>query len=135
MPRRSTLSLVMLVALLAGCSSRHSPAASPSQTTPAGSKTATVAPTASIGPPKATPSGDTVVGLVVSHTKVPGAYRVVLQPATRQSDGQYIATPGRKAVTYVIAEALVPDQGMTLIGPIKLTVQGDQVRAVTIIGG
>lgn len=81
------------------------------------------------------PRRQTTVGLVISHTKLAGAYRVVLQPATRQPDGQYVAVPGHAPVTYRIPDAFLPDGGITLVGPIEVTVLGEQVTALTVIGG
>lgn len=81
------------------------------------------------------PPSHTTLGLVVSHAKVAEGYRVVLAPATRQPDGQFVPIPGRATVTYLIPDALVPDGGMTLIGPIEVTVRGPQVTALTIVGG
>lgn len=80
------------------------------------------------------PRSHTTLGLVVTNTKLAHGYRVVLAPAMRQADGQFVAIPGRATVTYVIPDALVPD-GITLLGPIVVTARGMQVTALTIVGG
>lgn len=81
------------------------------------------------------PEARTTLGLVTSQTKVADGYRVVLTPATRQSDGQFVAIPGSAPITYQIPGALVPDGGVTLVGAIEVTVRGPQVTFLTILGG
>lgn len=81
------------------------------------------------------PPRHTTLGLVVSHAQVADGYRVVLAPATRQPDGQFVPIAGRAAITYLIPAALVPDGGITLTGPIEVTARGPQVTALTIVGG
>jgi hypothetical protein len=67
--------------------------------------------------------------------KTADGWRVVLAPANRQPDGQFVAIAGRTPVTYVIPDALVPDNGMTLVGPVEVTTNGGQVTFLTVVGG
>ena len=76
-----------------------------------------------------------VLGLVRSHTLTSAGWRVVLAPAERDSTGQYVAIPGRAPVTYVIPGSMISDGGVTLVGPIELTVDSGTVTGLTIVGG
>jgi hypothetical protein len=61
---------------------------------------------------------------------------VRLQPLVRQDDGQFVPVPGGKAETYVIPDNLVPPGlEVNLVGPVALTTDGDEVTALTIVGG
>ena len=84
---------------------------------------------------KPTPRGQKLLGLVRSATRTATGYRVALAPATRQRDGQFVAIPGRAVATYLIPTAMVPDGGLTLTGPIEVTVDRGHVTALTIVGG
>ena len=80
------------------------------------------------------PRSRTLLGLVVSHARLSHAYRVVLAPAVRQRDGQFVAVPGRATVSYDIPAAIVP-AGLTLEGPITVTARGSRVTSFSIVGG
>ncbi|MCW2753343.1 MAG: hypothetical protein JWQ32_754 [Marmoricola sp.] len=82
-----------------------------------------------------TPPGHTVLGLVLSRRRLAQGYRVTMAPATRDADGQYIAIPGRRPLTYLIPSRLVLDGGVTLVGAIEVTSRGKQVTALIIEGG
>jgi hypothetical protein len=134
----STLTLVALLTVLTACTSTdHRPA--PSATTPhtfTGITTSSISTASTDSTTKLPkPRGHTLLGLVVSHTKLADGYRVVLAPAIRQADGQFVAIPGRATVGYLIPTSLVPDEGITLVGPIELTIDGQQVTGLTIAGG
>lgn len=89
-----------------------------------------------VGPVQpATSAVHTVVGLIRSHVHTNGGWRVVLELATRNSTGQYVSVPGQAPQTYTISDALVPDGGVTLVGPVELTADGQTVTALTILGG
>lgn len=89
-----------------------------------------------VSPSQSPPRGRTILGLVLSKAKVAGGYRVTLAPAKRQlSDGQFVAIPGRARVSYVIPASLVLDGGASLGGAIEVTVDGQHVTALAIVGG
>ncbi|MCW2854839.1 MAG: hypothetical protein JWR52_454 [Marmoricola sp.] len=134
---RSTAVLVATLALLAGCTSTDGqPVASGSaqSTAPTAAGTAALSPTPSATATR-TPPGHTVLGLVLSSRRLAEGYRVTMAPARRDADGQYLAIPGRRPLTYLVPSRLVLDGGISLVGVIEVTSRGKQVTALIIEGG
>lgn len=137
MVRASVVALAVPLVLLAACTSTTQRTAVSGTSSPAPTTAATpTSSSASVTPAlKPKPKGRTVLGLVVSQTKLADGYRVILAPATRQTDGQFVAITGRATVTYLIPTSMVPDAGMSLIGPIEIIVDGAKVTGLNIVGG
>jgi hypothetical protein len=135
MVRTTVAGLAVPLMLLVACTSTTqrtavSPTTAPATTTaPASSATSD---TPSLKPK---PKGKTMLGLVVNKTKAADGYRVVLSPATRQADGQFVARQGRPTVTYLIPTSMVPDAGVSLVGAIEVIVDGTTVAGLNIVGG
>jgi hypothetical protein len=75
----------------------------------------------------------TVLGSVVSRTKVANGFRIVLAPIKLRKDDSWVVLPGRATVTYLIPKSSVP-HGFMLTGPIRITADGPRVTAFSILG-
>lgn len=78
----------------------------------------------------------TVLGQVLSSTKVTSGFRVTLSPSKRLlAQDTFVPIPGRAPVTYLIPNSLVLDGGASLVGEIEVTVVGHRVVGLAIVGG
>jgi hypothetical protein len=120
-----------LAVLITGCGSSTNASTSamgtisPHPTKPTSSRATSV----TSAPGKTT----TVLGSVVSRTKVANGYRIVLAPIKFRKDLSWVVLPGRATVTYVIPKSSVP-HGFMLSGPMQVTAVGHRVTAFSILG-
>ena len=76
-----------------------------------------------------------MLGLVLTLRKITGGLHVVVAPAVRQADGQFVPIPGRRVVAYLIPDSLLLGGANGVSGPIVVRTQDHEVFAVEVMGG